>query len=79
MKKLVEVTWLDSCSLEGGVWHSKKTAKRVKPAVCYSAGYVISESKKHITIAAHDSPYQTCGALTIPRGAITSMKKLKRK
>jgi hypothetical protein len=78
-KRLVLVEWVDSG--EGRGWTPIEDIVR-EPMVCRSVGWLIHETEKGITVAAHygseedgRSP-QVCGDMLIPKVAVLSVKDL---
>lgn len=79
--KLVYVEWNDACHLDGG-WRPHDQIETMRPAHMMSVGWVLGESKTHVTLVAHGSndtevPVDVQGNICIPRGCITRMKRLK--
>ena len=78
MKKLY-LEWDDSSSLGGrGVW--RRQDEKPVSLMCKTAGFVISEDAKSITIAGHITPEgDMAGEITIPKCAITKRRILSHK
>lgn len=71
--KALYLEWEDSCSLGGRVWHDQKAD--VGTSLCKTAGFVIKEDNKSITIASHITPEgDMAGDITIPKRAITKRR-----
>lgn len=47
-KKFVKITWVDICAYSD--WKSFELAKKDKPALCYSTGFIINKDKNNTTI-----------------------------
>ena len=76
--KTLYIEWEDSISLSGQIWH--KQDNPVAPIICKTAGFVIEENKRSITIASHITPAGgMAGDITIPKRAITKRRILSRK
>ena len=77
MKHFVIVEWMDSCEKHG--WTNVKDAASKTRIV--SVGLLVKKNKKEITIStSYCRAFGTvCSPLTIPRTAITKMKKLLRR
>ena len=79
--KLVEVEWLDYCSMAGSTWNSMEDVKRLAIIHMESVGYVISDTKDELVLASHISKdLENCsGDMCIMKKAITKMKVLRKK
>jgi hypothetical protein len=73
-RHIVEIEWEDSAGYNSFAWISKR--EKLTPLIVHSVGYVHHEDKRHIELAPHVSPDQTCGNMSIPRSAIRKVKKL---
>lgn len=85
---IVSIEWVDS-SAHGEPWDNlADTKRRVAnyPAAlrCYSVGYLVIDEDKTVTIAHSYTLTESgaelaeiCGGLTIPRAAVTKLRKLK--
>lgn len=75
--KLVEIQWLDATGADG--WTTEKSLLKETPAIHNSVGYVIKETKDHITITmSFDEERESLGAwLLIPKSFIKKIKKVK--
>lgn len=68
---LVLIHWVDSSSRRG-VWNPiEELQQGAVNLACVSVGFVLHEDTKNITLAAHITPQQAGGDLTIPQCAIT--------
>lgn len=72
---IVEVLWLDAHSVDG--WH-RKPKHKLKPV--RSVGMLVKQTKRAVVLAAShhadtDEPFSS--AVTIPRCAVTKMRKVK--
>lgn len=77
--KFLFVEWVDSC--QSGGWQAVEDLKSQRSLHCFSAGWMVSESKDSITLAANVSEknhptafYQCNGVMTIPKKAIVQKK-----
>ena len=79
MKKntLVKVNWVDTITQRG--WQDRNSIEDELASRCTSVGYVVADNKKVITIAgtvgSNDS--HTLDAITIPKGCITKIRRIK--
>jgi hypothetical protein len=70
--RLAEVLWVDSCSTNG--WQGKK-APDDEPVKCLTAGYLISRTKRGVTLAMNSSEYGSTGEwMTIPASCVVAIK-----
>lgn len=70
--KLVRINWVDSALPADNGWRLRDDVEGITPGRMSSVGYVISETKRHVTIAAHvSSGGCVYGVLTIPKVAVT--------
>jgi hypothetical protein len=83
--KYAEVTWLDSSGFKGGdTWQDKedviRQAKDDGSCLCWSAGYVVLEDERQITLTlSHNGEDgMVMDPLMIPRCAIVSVVELRR-
>lgn len=76
MKKFpfVLVEWVDSSRSD--CW-TPIDQFNPKVSKCMSVGWIIEQTKKRLSIAPHLGPGQSCGTMTIPKVAITKIRKLK--
>jgi hypothetical protein len=75
---LVEVDWRDSASR--GRWDTLDNYKKEVPALCRSAGYMIVKNTRVVILLQTQSINtlnDALDAITIPRGCITRIRKLK--
>lgn len=71
------VEWVDSSVVQG--WELWACAER-DVAHCSSVGWLLEDNKERVTIAQSQSTTGTImNTLTIPRGAVTSMKILRQR
>ena len=75
--KIVEVEWTDSCGQNG--WHNVKTHQDNRPAKCKTAGYLVSQSKEHVTICMSEDTNNNNlnDSICIPRHAVTKIRTVK--
>lgn len=74
----VEVDWVDSASR--GRWDSLATYQKEVPAYCRSIGYLITKSKTAVILLQTqgcNTVNDALDAITIPRGCITKIRRLK--
>lgn len=67
------ITWHDSSHPSESGWMSKEKAKQWVHAdtlLCQTAGYVLGETKKSVTLALSITPYQAAQLVQIPKPAI---------
>jgi len=76
-RRLVDIEWMDSSSVAGNIWVSKKDARSGTAIKCRSVGILVKKTKKCIVVAGHETPWQLSGDMAIPRSAIVRMKRLK--
>lgn len=79
--KLVLVEWLDSFGCSSN-WEDIDDDMKPIPLTCFSAGYVIYEDNRCITVCPHlavfEDKRQGCGDMTIPRASIVSIRSLQK-
>lgn len=77
--KIYLIDWIDSAAEPG--WVASFNLKSVKIAKCQSAGFLVKENKKFITLAlnrAADGSHFPYGELmSIPKACITKKRKLR--
>jgi len=74
MKKL-EVRWIDPSGIGG--WVTLEEARRNKPVVCTTAGYLLEDAKDHIVVASTIcSNGKTSDITSIPKAVIQAKKEL---
>lgn len=81
-RPLVQVEWDDS-QFAGGWEHETTLNPDYEMPVVYTTGFLVQETDKYLTIAQsmifyHDVSNQLCGLMTIPRGCIRSIRKIRR-
>ena len=71
---IIRVIWIDSCSSSG--WC--KGNNFGDTTMCESVGWLVQDDRKSITVAGHrsESTDEWNGAITIPRVAIKSLKRI---
>lgn len=76
---LVLVEWVDSQTVAG--WNDlddlKERAGDAGRLRCRTAGFLIAGDREQVTVAASVQRSQACDAITIPRRAILSVRRLK--
>ena len=73
----IELIWVDSCGPQDA-WRDQDEVDAIRPSKIASCGYLVSESKKHITIAnSVSSTGHAGGAIIIPKCAILAEKRRK--
>jgi len=77
-RTLVLVTWLDSWADTNSRKYQDECGK-MTPAHCQTVGFLLADRKGYITVAATLSQNQLLGRLTIPRGCIVKIEKLRTK
>ena len=78
-KQLAYVEWVDSAAIQGWQHESEVSREDYEPSVIKSVGFIVSESKKHITITTSISDTDCCmDPLTIPKCAVVKLKKVRR-
>jgi len=73
--QIVMIEWEDSCSNHG--WTEISNATYCKPAPCVTAGIVIHEDSNKITVGLTVGEGTFSESMTIPRGCIKRIRKLK--
>ena len=80
--KIVEVVWLDTYHVGGGL--SRKEVAELKPAVCYSYGRLIEDTDDHVTIASNilEHSVEVEGleyrdVICVPKTVVQSIRELK--
>jgi hypothetical protein len=77
-RKAVLVDWIDSTSFSTHRWRDLGESKQLTPSTIQSVGFLVAESKSFITLTgALDEEEHASGCITIPRGCITRMRRLK--
>ena len=70
---IVEIDWIDSAG-DDARWLNKSRLESMPPAKCKSVGYVLEETRSHITIIQNRGESEILGRMTIPKVAITKRK-----
>lgn len=73
---IVKIEWLDSFGITND-WEFKEDMKPMPPPLITSVGIVMEETKKYITIVQSDSDTQVLGRMTIPKVAITKIRRMR--
>ena len=73
--RLVLVKWLDAISHESG-WKAVDKVRTQKPPLVRSVGYLVADTKEHVTIVSSIVEGDCDGDVTIPRGMIKSIEDL---
>jgi hypothetical protein len=73
--KLVQVDWLDAVTDDAG-WKKISDVQTQRPPLCKSVGWILKETKGHVTIAATIHGDDCDGDVTIPRGMIRKIIEL---
>mgnify|MGYP001565119054 FL=1 len=77
-RKAVLVEWTDSCSFTHHRWRDVDEAAQLTPSTIQSVGFVLVDVKTHLVLTGSlDESGNTSGTHTIPRGAITRIRRLK--
>lgn len=71
---IVEVEWIDAVEVGGWVEHDDITNK---PMPSRTAGYLVAESKRALTVAAIVNANHIGCAVVIPRRMVTSIRTLR--
>lgn len=71
--KKVMVKWEDSAATSG--WYDLDR-KPYGAVMCYSAGWLIEDTKKHVVLALNWNEGQCGDYMTIPRSAVRKVKRL---
>lgn len=84
---LIEVTWNDAHSYGSAAWSNyDEEAKEVisHAETCYSVGYALPETNEKVVciaasynVGANDKIQQISGHMSIPRGMVVSIRKLR--
>ena len=75
--KLVIIEWLDAQSMADGGWQRRKDVEKLTPAVVKSVGWILEETKDHVTLIAHDGDTEVGGDFSIPKACIKKRRVLK--
>lgn len=78
-RRLIIVHWLDIVHGYYDGWcDAKKKAKNFKPALMRSVGWLVKEKKTHLTLCQNlCKDGDGFSLVTIPRGCITNIRRLK--
>lgn len=75
--KIVEVTWLDTCSRDR--WSYPDEEASPQPVLCHSVGYLCESNKHYVTInRSSGSNGSIDGQMTFPRACIKTIKVFRR-
>jgi hypothetical protein len=77
LPKLELIEWVDSTSPGASVWMDNHAVRELTPQICYSVGFVVKETRAHITVAGSWSENQASGTMCIPKKAIQRRAKLR--
>lgn len=73
---IVKIDWIDSCFGPAG-WGEKEDFENVTLVECTTVGFIVQETKEHITIASTVNEDQVSSVVTIPKSCIERQKQLK--
>jgi hypothetical protein len=74
----VLVDWIDSTSFSQQRWRPLEESQELTPSTIRSAGFLVNQTKKFITLTGSlCEEGNASGCLTIPRGCIQRMRRLK--
>jgi hypothetical protein len=77
-RKAVLVDWIDSTSFSTHRWRDLGESKQLTPSKIQSVGFLVAEGKSFITLTGSlCEENNASGCMTIPRGCITRMRRLK--
>ncbi len=65
------IEWDDACSPAEGGWQDVSHSKQLRPSKIHSIGWVLKETKGHVTLVAGCSPNAVDGVICIPKVCIT--------
>lgn len=71
---LTIIEWEDSASLAGATWNTLEDVSKQVPLVCKSVGWIVSEDKHCVRLAAHISGDDVGGDLCIPKSSIVKRR-----
>ena len=75
---LAVVDWIDSAG-DNACWINKKHIRSMPPCKCRTVGFILEETKKHITLLQNISDSdEIMGRITIPQVAIKKKKILRK-
>jgi hypothetical protein len=75
LNDLVIIVWLDSVGVTSS-WEFNGDVEPLPPSECTSAGFLVDDTPTYKTIVMTTSDSQVLGRLTIPAGAIVSIRKV---
>lgn len=70
--KLVLIIWTDAASMLG-FWEDRDDLTLLKPATCYSVGFVVEETSEHKTLVMTTSDRVLLARIAIPLRCIKSI------
>lgn len=76
--KLVLVKWIDAVTKDIG-WRKIEDIKKQKPDKCETVGWIIKQTKSHVTIVSTIGGDECDGDITIPLGMIKEIIPLEAK
>jgi hypothetical protein len=77
-RSMVRVDWIDSCSFGTQRWRESVESEQLAPSRIQTVGILVKETKNYITVTGSmDEEDHVSGCLTIPRGCITKLRRLK--
>ena len=81
--KRVQIKWTDSYTISSG-WTFKEDFPDIVDDICFSIGYIVNETDKHIVVCPHisnaieEEKYRKFdGTMIIPKVAVLEIKELK--
>lgn len=74
-EKIVLVDWEDSVG-DNACWLQRDKMKPVLPAQCKTAGFLLEETEKYVTIVQTIDDTQLMGRISIPKRSIIKRKNL---
>jgi len=76
--RVVELIWIDSVA-PVDAWRDQDDMNKFRPTKVVTAGYLVSESKKHVAVASSvTAGGESGGVIVIPKFAIQKMRKKKK-
>lgn len=78
-RRLLHVTWNDSCSIDGGgTWKGSERVASMTPSRIDSVGWVLSETAKSVTLVSSVCESDNVsGEICIPKGCIVRKRILR--
>lgn len=75
--KIVDVTWVDSISQSG--WQNpERKSEPLEPCITRTVGFLVHDEPDYITVSSHwNNLGHYADPMSIPRGAITTLKIVK--